>query len=138
MVEERDLLNFADIQHLIELTAERARAAQESADTLRAINEGQQELVRILRDLQGTLTELIVCTRRVEGVSTAVAAYLAKRNGTDLAKLQQVLDDLEQDGGSIGAVSVHVDQQAGGVRAGQIQAESDRDVNVAGGNIKEG
>ena len=138
MADEKDLLNFADIQHLIDLTAERARAAQESADTLKAINEGQRELVRILREVKGTLSDLIVCSRRVEGVSTAVAAYLANRNGSDLERLQEVLQAVEKDGGGIGAVSVHVDQQAGGVRAEQFKAESDRDVNVAGGNIKEG
>ena len=124
------MLNFADLQHLIELTAERARAAQESVDTLVRILEGQRELIVVLKDLAA-------CTRRVEGVSTAVAAYLANRNGADLERLQQVLTAIDSDGGECYGVSVHVEQQAGGTKVGRdVRAESDRDVNVSGGNIE--
>lgn len=132
------LLNYADLHRLIELTAERARAAQETADILARIHEGQREQGAVLADVRDALREMISCTQRVEGISTAVAAYLASRNGKDLNRLQRTLEATGAGDASPGHVSVHVEQQAGGTRAGKIKAESDRDVNISGGNIDRG
>lgn len=119
-----DLLNLGDVERLVLLTAERAKAEQESAACLRrilALLEAQNETLQ-------TLTERII---HVEGVSVALGGFLAKRNGDDLDRLHKALDKAERDP----AVSVYVDQQAGGARTGDLEAKSDRDLLISGGNI---
>lgn len=64
----------------------------------------------------------------------AVAAYIATRNGAELKSIQRILEQA----GQSGDVTVHVDQQAGGTRARDVKAETDRDVNISGGNIEKG
>jgi len=63
----------------------------------------------------------------------AVAAYIATRNGTELKNIKDVLEKA-----GFSDVVVNVDQQAGGTRTGDIDAETDRDVNISGGNITKG
>lgn len=64
----------------------------------------------------------------------AVAAYISSRDGAELRRIQEVLEKA----GVTGDVSVHVDQQAGGARMRDVKAETDRDVNISGGNIEKG
>jgi hypothetical protein len=133
-----DVLDFGDLDNLLKLTAARAAAVQETVGILAQILQGQREQGAALERVKEALAELIVCSHRVEGVSTAMASYLSSRDGNDLRKLAQALDDIEVEPAPRGDVHVHVDQQAGGVRAGKIEADSDRDVNVSGGDIRKG
>lgn len=136
-MEESALLNYADLHRLIELTAERARAAQEAADILARIHEGQREQSAVLADVKDALHEMISCTQRVEGISTAVAAYLSSRNGRELDSLRRVLETPDEDSGHPSHVSVHVEQQAG-TQIDEVKAKARRDISLAGGDVKGG
>lgn len=132
MAENKDLTELGDLQRLIELTAERARAAQESAHTLKLILDG-------LTALTNTLGDLVICMRRTEGITLSMAAYLAKRNGHDLERLNAALDAAERgDAVPRVPVTVNVDAQSGGMKAGKFSATAGGDVNAAGGNIDRG
>lgn len=129
-----DLTQFADLQRLIEITAERARAAQESSNTLSQILDG-------LRAISQILNELVVCARKTEGITLSMAAYLAKRNGHDLERLNKLLDAAEKDEAfpiQPAPVTVNVEAQSGGMKAGKFKASAGGDIDVAGGNIKGG
>lgn len=102
----------------------RAMAKKENVD-----NTGR--ILRILERQGETLAELVECVRRLEGISVALAAYLSRRNGEDLSRLQVMLRDMERDP----RIRIQMGHQAGGVRTRDLAMESDRDSVVAAGNI---
>jgi hypothetical protein len=132
-----DVLNFGDLDNLLKLTAARAAAVQETVGILAEILRGQREQAAALEKVREALADLISCSNRVEGVSTAMASYLSSRDGDDLRKLALALDAIDNESAPRGDVHVHV-KQTGGTQIGELEAKAKRDISLAGGDVKKG
>jgi hypothetical protein len=132
-----DVLDFGDLDNLLKLTAARAAAVQETVGILAQILRGQREQAAALEKVSEALADLISCSSRVEGISTAMASYLSSRDGDDLRKLAQALDAIDDELAPRGEIHVHVEQK-GGTQIGEVKAKASRDIFLAGGDVKKG
>jgi len=85
---EDSSLDFGDIGRLLRVTEERARAAQEAAESLRLI-------LQKVDGLDSAVDQLVSCTVSMQGALNVIIAYLGSRDEQERERIRRIMEDAD-------------------------------------------